>query len=242
MSEGKLLAACRKIENILHELRKQECDSEGHEGHGQRAAEFLKQIRSLDDERALGRFLQRGKHLLELMVRERIPSVEEFRNLLDDSCPQIINCDAKPIVPSGLKIWEHTKQGMVEWRPERFQFYRSPLQEGCWQLGKGCSGSVLLQELRDKNKQVCNACLADWLLGNPRFVLGDKWREGHCSLVRVIFWGTIFSEVSGKKRYVKHLSFGGPFGLHTGVIELDQVRFTGGTNFDQDSPALIMVG
>ena len=94
----------------------------------------------------------------------------------------IIDCDADPFVPPGLKVESHHKCGQLEWREGLFGLYFSELQGS----SSAVCGDKLLEELKDK--PVLNANVLDYLLKNPQLI-PEEWKSK-----AVFFWGTIYCD------------------------------------------------
>ena len=80
----------------------------------------------------------------------------------------IIDCDATPFVPDGLKVEEHTPGGRFEWNPDEIKLYLSDKQRS-----GSIDGNKLHKELA--GKPVLNANVLDYLLAHPNLI-PDEWK------------------------------------------------------------------
>ncbi|MCX6751445.1 MAG: hypothetical protein NT161_01615 [Candidatus Nomurabacteria bacterium] len=113
-----------------------------------------------------------------------------------------IDCDSDPFIPSGWKVEEHQKGGIIKFDASKVSFYLSKKQKS----GSSIEGNKLREEL--KNKKVLNANVLDYLLANPK-AIPDEWKKDENGNTRYIFfWGTIY-RVSVGDLYVRFLSWDG---------------------------------
>ena len=165
------------------------------------AQEICKQFISLG-ENALGTILQRMNYIGELLSRSTLPSFKDFQKFLNEVV-HIINCDAKPFVPKGLRVAEHIKGGKIEWDPSKIVLYTSNDQKN-----RRCiEGNELRKEL--EGQPVLNANVLDCLLAYPELI-SKEW-EGEC----IFFWGTIYRDTNGNLvvRYLHLYSNGWGWGF-----------------------------
>ena len=97
----------------------------------------------------------------------------------------VIDCDAAPFTPSGLKVEEHKKSGAFKWDTSpQVKLYLSQFQK------KGVIGG---NKLRKKlaGKPVLNANVLDYLLAHPHLI-PEEWKDKY-----VFFWGTIYRYSGG---------------------------------------------
>lgn len=156
--------------------------------------ELLNQLKSLGEE-ALSKLLQRMNYIREILIRDVLPPIDDFKAFLN-KVVQIIDCDAKPFIPEGWRVIEHIKGGKLEWNPEKILLYLVDDQKD----GKYIEGHKLRKKLR--GKPVLNANFLDWLLAHPKFI-PEEWKGK-----RIFFWGTIYC-VSDGSFCVRCLYWGG---------------------------------
>jgi len=98
-----------------------------------------------------------------------------------------VDLSVTPITPRGLKIVENVTYGVVELDSSMLTLWASEKQKRGWCI----SGAELEKELT--GRALSNAALADFFLAHPKFI---PWRFHDKYLV---FMGTVFESVSGKK-------------------------------------------
>lgn len=108
----------------------------------------------------------------------------------------VIDCDAIPVIPSGLSIEKHVKGGAYRWVNEQIRLHLSKKQKN----GKVVIGHDLRQEL--ESESVLNACVLDFLLKNPHLI-PEEWKGKS-----IFFWGTIYRNAIGNL-YVPYLYWNG---------------------------------
>ena len=110
-----------------------------------------------------------------------------------------IDCDTDPFIPSGWKVEEHKKGGIIKFDASKVSFYLSKKQKN-----GSIEGNKLREELKDK--KVLNANVLDYLLANPK-AIPDEWKKDENGNTRFIFfWGTIYRNSDGNL-YVRYLSW-----------------------------------
>ena len=122
--------------------------------------------------------------------------VETKVDLARGRIEHLIDCDATPHEPEGIKVHEHVKGGNLKWDPSKVELFLSREQSsgGCIQ------GTALQHELQ--GKPVMNANVLDYLLDHPELIPLD-WKGKN-----VFFWGTIYRG-SGGDLCVRCLSWSG---------------------------------
>lgn len=142
------------------------------------------------------------------------PLLSDFRNILLGhaqivAVKHVIDLDAYPFVPRGLKVKEHIKGGQFEWDPVRVALYLSAEQ----QQGGAIRGYKLRDELR--GKPAYNANLLDYLLAHqeliPEYWMGKK----------VFFWGTTYNSSNGRITYVRFLGWDDGWYWHCHSLQVD---------------------
>lgn len=119
--------------------------------------------------------------------------------------PHIINLDADPFVPSGMKVEQHvTGGGQFEWHLSKITFSLftnhenglSDVVNTAVQIRKGFEG-----------KPVLNANVLDYLVHHPNLI-PDDWKGK-----AVFFWGTIYRGAA-KNQCVRYLRWSGGRGWY----------------------------
>jgi hypothetical protein len=123
-------------------------------------------------------------------VRQALLGFAEIKPL-----EHIIDCDANPVIPSGLTIEKHVKGGTLRWVKEQVLLHLSKKQEKGGVIG----GHDLRKEL--ENEKVMNACVLDYLEKNQHLI-PESWKGK-----AVFFWGTIYRDANGSL-YVRFLCWG----------------------------------
>ncbi|MDP2655750.1 MAG: hypothetical protein Q8P17_04495 [bacterium] len=141
----------------------------------------------------------------------------QFREVvLDQACivtnPHVIDCNAHPSIPDGMKVCNHSHGGLIQWSPDRISLYvcKDDLrwnhdiyggQPATFEFRKG-----FMEKLKDMS--VMNANVLDYLLDHPRLI-PEKWQDK-----TVCFCGTLYR--SGplyrngfKQDYFRCLEIGG---------------------------------
>lgn len=108
----------------------------------------------------------------------------------------VIDCDADPFVPNGMKVVEHHKGGQLEWHAEKVALYLSKLQKN----GEYIDGNKLRKEL--ESMLVLNANVLDYLLAHSELI-PEEWKSK-----AIFFWGTIYRHSDGTL-YVRCLKWDG---------------------------------
>ena len=98
----------------------------------------------------------------------------------------IVDLDAKPYVPDGWKVEEHTKDGQFEFDPTKIALYLDEDQQN----GGVIVGNKLRKKL--KGKKVPNANLLEFYLAHPNLI-PEEWKGK-----AVFFWGTIYRDSYGR--------------------------------------------
>lgn len=100
----------------------------------------------------------------------------------------LIDTDAQPFVPSGMKLVSHVGYGLWKWAPELIQLFLSKEQERNYQEGNKLR--KVIEAL--KGKIILNANVLDYLLAHPELI-PESWKGK-----LVFFWGTIFRDANGE--------------------------------------------
>ncbi|HAS00297.1 MAG TPA: hypothetical protein DEA89_03345 [Candidatus Moranbacteria bacterium] len=97
----------------------------------------------------------------------------------------IIDCDAEPFIPDGLKVEKHCKDGQFEWDIDKVSLHLSKEQ--------ACGNSIEGNKLRKKLEKmpILNANVLDYLLKNSQLIPED-WKGK-----AIFFWGTIYRRSDG---------------------------------------------
>lgn len=135
----------------------------------------------------------------DVTLLKQYKKLQDFKDVLHKRAEikiikHIIDCDADPYVPDGLKKVEmHQKGGQFEWNPRKIKLYLTNKQQN----GKHVSGYFIHKELIDM--PVINANVLDYLLANPNLI-PDNWKDKY-----IFFWGTIYRNLGGNLcvRYLK---------------------------------------
>ncbi len=125
---------------------------------------------------------------------------DAFRHLLDlgsDNRNREIDCDAKPLVPDGLKVENHIRDGVLNWNLSAVVLHLSPNQQN----GRVIKGHKLLKEL--EKEPVLNANVLDYLITYPELIPDDWKRIGW-----IFFWGTRYRDDAGGI-CIRHLFWSG---------------------------------
>lgn len=118
----------------------------------------------------------------------------EFFPLVTPNEPTLIDGDADPFIPQGLKVDSHRKCGVIN--PLRITLYTADVQNAGF-----VNGADLGREL--ESRPVLNACVLDFLLDNPHLI-PESWKGR-----LVVFWGTVYLD-SSCSRVARYLGqFGG---------------------------------
>lgn len=128
---------------------------------------------------------------------------------IEPSTGLIINCDADPSCPHGLKIESHKQDGKFLWDPETIDLYLTqPQRDGSIKAGNG-----IYRELEGKPN--LNANVLDFLLSNPNLI-PESWQGKG-----IYFWGTMYrTNDTGYSLCVRSLLWAGDrwYG-HYGLLE-----------------------
>jgi hypothetical protein len=123
---------------------------------------------------------------LNKLLRQPKPSSGETSKRSRKKQPRhIIDCDAAPFVPAGLKLKSHQPGGKFTWDSSQVKLHLSSNQTG----GQVIQGHNLYEEL--KTLPVFNANLLDFSLKHPELIPED-WKGK-----AIFFWGTIYSDGGG---------------------------------------------
>lgn len=93
----------------------------------------------------------------------------------------VVDLDADPYLPVGLKVEKHQKMGKFTYDPTKVKLYLSERQKN----DKVIDGNDLRQEL--ESLTVANANLLEFYIKNPYLIPKDWERK------TMYFWGTIYS-------------------------------------------------
>lgn len=108
----------------------------------------------------------------------------------------VIDCDAWPKEPSGLKVHHHQRGYQFKWDPAQVTLWLSKGQQN----GKLLEGNKIHKEL--EGKPVFNGNVLDYLLAHPHLI-PEEWKGKYVS-----FWGTIYRN-SGGRLCVRYLYWRG---------------------------------
>jgi len=111
----------------------------------------------------------------------------------------IVDCDAEPSVPDGLKVKKHKKDGQLQLDLSKVKLHLSSYQQN----GRVIEGNKLRKEL--ESEPVLNANVLDDLFAHQELIPED-WKYDTKSNTRrhIFFWGTIYRDSSGDL-YVRFL-------------------------------------
>lgn len=124
-----------------------------------------------------------------------LPLVRAYGKTPTVAVQNLIDCDANPFEPSGLKVHSHTKGGQYTFDPN-VTLYLSEKQKS----GGVIEGNKLLKELA--NKHPLNANVLDYLLKNTHLI-PESWKGKY-----VYFFGTVYRDSRGNL-YVRYLFWDG---------------------------------
>lgn len=137
----------------------------------------------------------------------------------------IIDCNASPYVPSGMRVLKHLKHGQLEWDPAKVRLYRDGAQERY----EAIKGRKLRKKLRTVGGgRLLNANVLDYLLANP-YLIPESWK-----VYWVFFWGTVYSCVDTGRRSVRYLAWRSGSGWYWNSLWLD-------SDFNQYDPAALFI-
>lgn len=140
--------------------------------------------------------------LVREVVEDRAEICRIERLTMDLTTQHIIDCDARPLEPSGLTVAPESEQlanrvrGQFVFDPANVKLHLSSNQQG----GKFIRGNDLRKELA--SEPVLPANVLDFLLANPHLI-PEEWKGKY-----VFFWGTIYRD-SGGPLCVRYLYFRG---------------------------------
>lgn len=177
-----IVAALRVLRSVCDAMA-----SGGQDPHGSfaEARELCDQLSHLGGA-AIGRALQRGDYLQDLLGRKTIPSLRSYLEAMDRAS-HIIDCAARPTSPNiglgfggGGVVSHDDSMGLVDLNLSKVGLYRSKEQ----QEGYYMKGSELHQLI--KGQKALNANFLDFYLANPHEIPTELGG------FEVYFWGTIY--------------------------------------------------
>ena len=171
--------------------------------------ELLTQLISLGEE-GLSKLVQRMNYVKEITQCDNLPSIKDFRQYLNSTVKQIVNCDKPPHIPTRYE-WSLREEDQpdnsltgevsIERRGNNLYIngnkvllHRTREQRG----NKGAFGSELYMELKNSKKVLLPAHILDYLVAHSELI-PDNWKGKD-----VFFWGTIYRHSDGDL-YVRYL-------------------------------------